>query len=656
MQQSIIQGIIQIFQSVLKRDFCTEKELNNASVQFLECKLEQLQLKSKIPSKSQISFEPDNIPKIAHPLKESQDEGQPHDYFGEFFKQKLSSSDKKTQGIVYTPRVIARKMVVDGLKFMNQVKGTAITYLDPCCGTGIFLQEILWYLYLENSPERRIGDTLPSLLKQIIGLDRDPIACLCSTLNIFLCIVKLAPAFVVDLCREPGLIQIIPQDYLSDQIPDQIRDKDPLFIIGNPPYVFLRNLPLSEKDRLRGHFSSSTKQFDTYGLFFERSLQILPSNGVVCLVIPDSILTLQNRHKTRELLLQSSHILKIWRVGDIFPGISVASVVIIARKLPFRVDKSQLATQIEDNMQGENIPVKEVQQSTFIEAGHTFAPAFTTSSHAIAHLLQQSAMSISDFNYERKASEQLRIARGIEIGKNGNVMECPRCQVFYPQPAKPAPCPTCEGILKPHDSIFFTTNNVPPSFAGMEKKPIVQTLQRWRCGPVNLVAWDLRGIKYKDVAIYSDRRVIIRQLLQNGLLCAALPPTGALTTQSVYNLNLPLSFDPLEMLGILNSDVIAAVAYELFSSGKKLFPRILLHVMKDLPLIPRISPPEPIKHSLKHLTEHFLANPALDKDELARNQLNSLVLNYLGCPTEAQYVILHAVQKFIEATQPHGRP
>ncbi len=646
-KKDILSHIGQIFQTVLKKLFCEREELSRIANIFLERKMAKYDLGSQNA--------PPSLP-LLHSIKIKQilvpeESMEPLDYFGEYYLANLTASEKRKLGIVYTPKWLAHKMIVNALNVIKQQDGSDVTCLDPCCGTGIFLLESLWHEYSILPQKKQTADSLLSLLSRIIGMDRDPIACLCSSLNLYLFAIRLQPTLCSILLQEPGLIQVFEQDFLlGHQIPIQNQAFLKLLIVGNPPYVFIRNLSTSEKTLLKENFSSSTWQFDIYGLFFERSLQLLPLDGVVSFVIPDSVLTLQNRRTTRELLLQRTHILKIWRVGDIFPGISVASVVLTAQKVPSESDKSQFLTEIEDFAQRENLSVNKIPQDTFIQAGNSFAPAFMASSHSILPQLRQSAISISEFNATRLRSEQILIARGIEIGKNGIVVECPKCHIFYPQPAKSTQCPSCNEKLKPFDSIFFTEGHIPTNFARTEKKPIVLGMQRWHCEDTHLVAWGLRGLKYKDPAHYSDHRVIIRQLLQKGRICATIPPVGATTTQSIYNLNLPSLLDPLEVLAVLNSDVIAAAVNELFSSGKKLFPRILLHVLKDLPFLPLMPPPNQIKQSLHALAQQFLSNPALDEDEQSRQQLNTLVLNYLGCAAESLPVILQAVRKFTEVT------
>ncbi len=72
--------------------------------------------------------------------------------------------------------------------------------------------------------------------------------------------------------------------------------------------------------------------------------------------------------------------------------------------------------------------------------------------------------------------------------------------------------------------------------------------------------------------------------------------------------------------------------------------------MKDLPVIPQKTPPDPIRDTLKSLARQFIANPALDTNEQARTQLNTIVLHYLGCFSGAQGVILNAVREFTGLT------
>ena len=95
------------------------------------------------------------------------------------------------------------------------------------------------------------------------------------------------------------------------------------------------------------------------------------------------------------------------------------------------------------------------------------------------------------------------------------------------------------------------------------------------------------GINYKDLNLYEDR-IIIRQLSQNNFICATYDKNFSLTSQSFYNLkiiqSLSKEFNHSYLLGIINSTLLSYYFIKSFGSYKKLFPRILIEKIKNLPI------------------------------------------------------------------------
>jgi DNA-directed RNA polymerase subunit N (RpoN/RPB10) len=402
-------------------------------------------------------------------------------------------------------------------------------------------------------------------------------------------------------------------------------------------------MPESQKEAMRAHFASSSKQFDTYSIFFERALSTIKEGGRVCFVIPDSILTLQNRQPTRRMLLEETRIAKLILVGDVFPGSVVSSVVILAEKPRAREDDSDFLVTIEDIREGQPQSVQHIPQAQFIMSNYSLGGVIPGSDLSLVATLEKYALTPRAFNHDALPADAITLGRGVEIGKKGLVSYCPNCDIYFPTPKRPT-CPTCASPLGDSWSIFQAADGGEPREEHL--KPIVLGLQRWKCSRMGQVLLGIPGINYKQPELYSANRITIRQLLQQRRLCVALPPSGALTTQSVYNLNLPPSFDAREFIGILNSEIIAALAHQVFSGGKKLFPRVLLHVLNDLPLIPRESPSRKARETLVNVVNQFLADPNKDVDPGLQNQLNLAVLSYFSCNPEDQRQVLRAVGQF----------
>jgi len=102
------------------------------------------------------------------------------DLFRTIYQEMVSPSTRHALGEFFTPAPLARKMVEEAYEFGQYV-------LDPACGSGTFLVEILNYINNEN---RNIEEKVEAFSK-IYGFDVNPIAILVSRSNLLLLTDKL---------------------------------------------------------------------------------------------------------------------------------------------------------------------------------------------------------------------------------------------------------------------------------------------------------------------------------------------------------------------------------------------------------------------------------------------------------------------------------
>jgi adenine-specific DNA-methyltransferase len=77
-------------------------------------------------------------------------------------------------------------------------------------------------------------------------------------------------------------------------------------VIGNPPYIFSRELMTEkEKEFFYNNYSLTQFKLNTYVLFTELSNNIICKKGLISLIIPNNWLTLQNNSQFREFVLST---------------------------------------------------------------------------------------------------------------------------------------------------------------------------------------------------------------------------------------------------------------------------------------------------------------------------------------------------------------
>ncbi len=224
----------------------------------------------------------------------------------------LSTSIMKKNGIVHTPPWIARLMVTLSLT------GTERVIMDPACGAGVFLHEIV-----------NLGSTMSKM--NLIGIEKNPIATLITRKRMQF----LRKRFQI---KEIEVVNADFFDFLMTRKKEIAGRTD--LILGNPPYV--RQEFLNDKQKLVQVIESIDekpvtldRKADLYIYFLHASLSILSERGKACFIIPDKWLTAKYGKSLRDVLSsQEGRITLIFLKRDIFPRIDVRPLIFLFEKKP----------------------------------------------------------------------------------------------------------------------------------------------------------------------------------------------------------------------------------------------------------------------------------------------------------------------------------
>lgn len=205
---------------------------------------------------------------------------------------------RKLLGQVYTPPHIVNKILDEA--GVNSIHFLGKTILDPACGDGRFLREVVRRI-VQYSPQ----GTLAENLQKVQGWDIDNQA--------------------LTLCRK-ALDEEIGATYL--RIDWDLRQQDALhqldsgqrfdFIVGNPPYIRIQHLPESQRRYLQEHYrfcrSGST---DTYVAFFELADQLLLDKGTCGFITPNSYFFSETARPLRQYFQERQNLRLITNYGSI---------------------------------------------------------------------------------------------------------------------------------------------------------------------------------------------------------------------------------------------------------------------------------------------------------------------------------------------------
>ena len=192
----------------------------------------------------------------------------------------IDKSIKKELGQFYTPVSIVKSMIFEirnNLKLLTEKDLT----IDPACGTGIFLVEIIKELNKFFTPSEVIG----YVENCIFGYDVNPFAIMATKINISYVLLTIFPNEYEDILRiingDNAFGHIIWKNTLIDKDIDKYS-----VILGNPPYFKLNNKLIRD---IKGYEEILYGQPNIYSFFMYWSMQHLKENGVMSFIVPQSI-------------------------------------------------------------------------------------------------------------------------------------------------------------------------------------------------------------------------------------------------------------------------------------------------------------------------------------------------------------------------------
>lgn len=260
------------------------------------------------------------------------------DILGKIYEHHIGVKERKELGQFYTPkRVISYILSKVGITTKKKI-------LDPACGSGGFLintYDLLKKQYTKKGLSE--SDAHEEILsKNIFGIDINPFAVQLTAMNLAL----------KSLEQKTDNINIITTDSLisdlNNWIPHQHKDLDNNhknrfiagtipnkvdIIIGNPPYVRIRNI---RKDKLKiyqKNLQTAKNRFDLFSLFIERGIKFLDDGGKLGFIVSNTLLTNDVLVPIRDYILKTCIIEEIVDLGGrIFEEANVNTIILILKK------------------------------------------------------------------------------------------------------------------------------------------------------------------------------------------------------------------------------------------------------------------------------------------------------------------------------------
>ena len=249
-------------------------------------------------------------------------EGEAVPYFYEPFLEAFDPALRKQLGVWYTPTEVVRYMVArvdkalkDDLGISDGLAAENVYVLDPCCGTGAYLAEVLRRI-AANLEEQGLGALAgvavrKAATERVFGFEIMPAPFVVAHLQVGLTMQNLdatladdgterAGVFLTNALTgwEPHMNKPLPFPELEEERDraDRVKQETPILVIlGNPPYNGFAGMAVDEERELSEAYRTTRRVRrpegqglnDLYVRFFrmaERRIAEKTGQGVVCFI------------------------------------------------------------------------------------------------------------------------------------------------------------------------------------------------------------------------------------------------------------------------------------------------------------------------------------------------------------------------------------
>lgn len=235
------------------------------------------------------------------------------------FEFVISPSDRKVTGAIYTPSSIRERIVeqvIDGISVSDLEKKR---FADISCGCGGFFLTIARILH------DRCGKSYSDIYREnIFGIDVQGYSI--ERTKILLSLLALLNGEDCDLQFNLYTANTLSFDF------NVIGPLD--IIVGNPPYVCLRNMSEDSRQLLSRWKVAASGNSDLYIPFFQIAIENIIEGGKIGLITMNSFLTSLNGRALREYFQETSYSIEIidFRGCQIFSGRSTYTCLFFLTK------------------------------------------------------------------------------------------------------------------------------------------------------------------------------------------------------------------------------------------------------------------------------------------------------------------------------------
>ncbi len=265
-------------------------------------------------------------------------------FLGDMFEYFLDNSIKQSEGQFFTPMPIT-KFIVASLPLEDKIQNSSepLKAIDYACGSGHFLTEYAHQIkpLVEKYKETEVS----KYYENIIGIEKEDR------------LAKIAKVSAYMYGQDQ--INILEKDALSTI--EEVKNESFDVLVANPPFAvegFLLNLNDKQKKLYEliktTELNSNTKTIQCF--FIERAKQLIKPNGVLGIIVPQSILTKSDATHvgTREIILKYFDIISLVELGSgTFGKTGTPTIILYLKRKSQKPEPAEhYANRVEDFFEG----------------------------------------------------------------------------------------------------------------------------------------------------------------------------------------------------------------------------------------------------------------------------------------------------------------
>ncbi len=379
-------------------------------------------------------------------------------------------------------------------------------------------------------------------------------------------------------------------------------------VIGNPPYLRVRDESEQVRKYYFDNYSVSENQLDLYHLFIERSFSIANKESVHSLIVPNAFLANQNNIRLRKFILDNFSIDRIIEVkDDVFEEASVEVLIFIFNK-PRVSSLSQYFIAEKGSFYYRNSFDTNAFQNT---PNNNFTVTVDTKRQDIISKILRKSVKVSDLFNTISGIKEYQVGKG-----------------------KP---PQNDAQVK--GKVFNANSKVDDTYLPeLRGKNLSKYSFTWENEYISYGTW-LAEPRVPD--FFEGDKILIRQIPAKESLIASFIKETYVVDQTAYIAKPKSEIDILFYLGILNSKLLFWYFQNINNEFDQLFPKIKVKEFNLLP-VPSI---EYASEEISSIVSNILGLKARDKKydiSQLENQIDQLVYQLYELTEEEIKIIENA--------------